>query len=230
MELNSAGEQIAVESDSQRRILLQKMSYRFGVIILFVIIWSLFAKLAHSSYIPTPIGVAKAIAHLVLNGDYEGYSLWKHAWASFVRVVSGFSLALIMGVILGLFMGLFPIFYDTTKVIIEPIRFIPPPAWIPVAVALMWGFSRCVFITWLGAFSPIFISILASFPSVHPILKDVIKVYGGTRFDIIRKNIFPPIMPEPAGSRRPDERGTGQICRFWHPYNDPVLLVHVETS
>jgi ABC-type nitrate/sulfonate/bicarbonate transport system permease component len=196
MGLNSAGEPAAVVSNSQHRILLEKMSYRIGVILLFVLFWSLFAQLAHSSYIPTPVGVAKAIAQLVVNGDFEGYSLWKHAWASFVRVLSGFSLALVMGVLLGLFMGLFPILYDTTKVIIEPVRFIPPLAWIPVAIVLMRGFSRYVFIIWLGAFFPIFISVLASIPSVDPILKDVIKVYGGTRFDIIRKNIFPSVMPE----------------------------------
>ena len=187
---------ISQESYNKRKVFVEKMVYRLLVIILFIAIWSLFAKLAHSSYIPTPIGVAKAIAHLAVNGDFEGYSLWKHAWASFVRVLSGFSLALIMGVILGLFMGLHPILYDTTKVIIEPIRFIPPLAWIPVAIVLMRGFSRYVFIIWLGAFFPIFISVLASIPSVDPILKDVIKVYGGTRFDIIKKNILPSITPE----------------------------------
>ena len=189
-------EQILEELHRKRKIFFEKVVYRLSVVILFIVLWSLFVQLAHSSYIPTPIGVAKAIGHLVVKGDFEGYSLWKHAWASFLRVLSGFSLALILGVLLGLFMGLFPILYDTTKVIIEPIRFIPPLAWIPVAIVLMRGFSRYVFIIWLGAFFPIFISVLASIPSVDPILKDVIKVYGGTRFDIIRKNIFPSIMPE----------------------------------
>jgi ABC-type nitrate/sulfonate/bicarbonate transport system permease component len=172
------------------------MVYRLVVIISFVAIWSLFVELAHSSYIPTPLGVAKAITNLVMKGDFEGYSLWQNTWASMIRVLSGFSLALITGVTLGVFMGLFPIIYDTTKVIIEPIRFIPPLAWIPVAIVLMRGFSRYVFIIWLGAFFPIFISILASIPSVDPILKDVVKVYGGTRFDIIKKNILPSITPE----------------------------------
>lgn len=193
---SATNEQKSQELYRKRKIFFEKVLYRLSVVILFILLWSLFVQLAHSSYIPTPVGVAKAIAHLVVKGDFEGYSLWRHAWASFVRVLSGFSLALIMGVILGLLMGLFPILYDTTKVIIEPIRFIPPLAWIPVAIVLMRGFSRYVFIIWLGAFFPIFISVLASIPSVDPILKDVIKVYGGTRFDIIRKNIFPSIMPE----------------------------------
>ncbi len=172
------------------------MAYRLLVVILFIGIWSLFVKFAHSSYIPTPLGVIKAVISLAVNGDYEGYSLWQNTWASMVRVLSGFGLALITGVVLGVFMGLFPIVYDVTKIIIEPVRFIPPLAWIPVAIVLMRGFSRYVFIIWLGAFFPIFISILASIPSVDPILKDVVKVYGGTRFDIIRKNVLPSITPE----------------------------------
>ena len=167
METNSV-HHISQESYSKRKIFVEKMVYRLLVIILFITLWSLFAKLAHSSYIPTPIGVAKAITNLAVNGDFEGYSLWKNAWASFVRVLSGFSLALIMGITLGLLMGLFPVIYDTTKIIIEPIRFIPPLAWIPIAIVLLRGFSRYVFIIWLGAFFPIFISVLPSIPNVDP--------------------------------------------------------------
>jgi ABC-type nitrate/sulfonate/bicarbonate transport system permease component len=195
-ETNSVPHNMSQESPSRDSIFVKKMVYRLLAIIFFVALWSLFAQLAHSSYIPTPIGVVKATANLAVNGDFEGYSLWRNAWASLVRVLSGFSLALMMGITLGLLMGLFPAIYDTTKIIIEPIRFIPPLAWIPVAIVLLRGFSRYVFIIWLGAFFPIFISVLASIPNVDPILKDVVKVYGGTRFDIIKKNIIPSIAPE----------------------------------
>ena len=170
--------------------------YRVLVLILFIALWELFFRWSRSSYIPSPLGVARAVYDLVMNGDFEGYSLWQNTWASVVRVLVGFGLSLITGVILGLFMGLFPFFYDITKVIIEPVRFIPPLAWIPVAIVLMKGFSRYVFIIWLGAFFPIFISVLAGVPKVDPILTDVIKAYGGTRWDIIKKNIIPSVTPE----------------------------------
>lgn len=196
MDSKLVNEQIPQESRNWGKVFLEKVGYRLMVIIVFVALWSLFVQVARSSYIPTPLGVIKAVIHLSLNGDYEGYSLWQNTWASLVRVFSGFGLALLTGVILGLFMGIFPIVYDVTKIIMEPIRFIPPLAWIPVAIVLMRGFSRYVFIIWLGAFFPIFISILASIPNVDPILKDVVKVYGGTGFDIIKKNILPSITPE----------------------------------
>jgi ABC-type nitrate/sulfonate/bicarbonate transport system permease component len=196
MGLNSGNEQIPQGSHNYRKVFLERVGYRLCVIVLFIGLWILFVQVAHSSYIPTPLGVARAIINLALNGDYEGYSLWQNTWASLLRVFAGFGLALLTGVLLGLFMGIFPIVYDVTKIIMEPIRFIPPLAWIPVTIVLMRGFSRYVFIIWLGAFVPVFISVLASIPNVDPVLKDVVKVYGGTGFDIVKKNIIPSIMPE----------------------------------
>lgn len=93
-------------------------------------------------------------------------------------------------------MGLYPFTYEITKVIIEPIRFIPPIAWVPMAIVLLMGFSRYVFIIWFGAFFPIFISVLTSIPRVEPLLKDAVKVYGGNWLDIIKKVIIPSITPE----------------------------------
>jgi len=101
-----------------------------------------------------------------------------------------------MGVTLGLLMGLYPFIYENSKVIIEPVRFIPPIAWIPMAMVLLRGFARYVFIIWVGAFFPIFISVLTSIPRVETILKDSVKVYGGSRWDILKKIVIPSVTPE----------------------------------
>jgi NitT/TauT family transport system permease protein len=93
-------------------------------------------------------------------------------------------------------MGLYPMIYAASKIIIEPIRFIPPVGWVPMAIVLLSGFSRFAFIIWLGAFFPIFISVLTSIPKVDPVAKDVVKVYGGKRRQIIQKIIIPSVMPE----------------------------------
>jgi ABC-type nitrate/sulfonate/bicarbonate transport system permease component len=133
---------------------------------------------------------------LIVKGDLEGYSLATHVWASFIKVLFGFGVALLMGVALGMIMGLYPMIYAASKIIIEPIRFIPPVGWVPMAIVLLSGFSRFAFIIWLGAFFPIFISVLTSIPKVDPVAKDVVKVYGGKRLQIIRKIIIPSVMPE----------------------------------
>jgi ABC-type nitrate/sulfonate/bicarbonate transport system permease component len=153
-------------------------------------------KLVHANYFPSPEGTFKAVTDLILKGDLEGYSLATHVWASFIKVLFGFGLALLTGVSLGMIMGLYPMIYEASKIIIEPIRFIPPVGWVPMAIVLFSGFSRFAFIIWLGAFFPIFISVLTSIPKVDPVAKDVVKVYGGKKLQIIRKIIIPSVTPE----------------------------------
>lgn len=182
--------------ESAKKKILKDTFYSLLAIAAFLGIWTIVVKIANTVYLPTPEGVLKALFDLAANGDLEGYSLAEHAWASFVRVFAGFSAAFVLGVTLGLLMGLYPLSYEVTKIVIEPIRFIPPIAWVPMAIVLLMGFSRYVFIIWFGAFFPIFISVLTSVPRVEPLLKDTVRVYGGSWFDIVRKVIIPAITPE----------------------------------
>ena len=174
----------------------KKPLYSLLVLGIFLVTWKIVQQWAQAIYFPSPDGVFRAAAELAARGDLEGYSLVEHAWSSFIRVFSGFSAAFLMGVMLGLWMGLFPIIYDTLKVILEPVRFIPPVAWVPIAIVMLVGFSRYMFIIWLGAFFPIFISVLTSISKVDVLLKDAVKVYGGSSLDMIRKVVIPSITPE----------------------------------
>lgn len=175
---------------------LRKVFYNLLSIAIFVVIWKIILSLVHATYFPTPEGMVKAAVELILKGDLEGYSLAAHVWSSFTKVLFGFGVALLTGVSLGMIMGLYPIIYSASKIIIEPLRFIPPVGWVPMAIVLLSGFSRFAFIIWLGAFFPIFISVLTSIPKVDPVAKDVVKVYGGKRRQIIKKIVIPSVMPE----------------------------------
>lgn len=181
-----------------RRVSKRLKIYAYNMITLgiFLMAWAIIQNTTTSSYFPTIGGVEKAAVELATQGDNQGFSLIQHAWASSLRVLSGFGLALVMGVPLGLLMGLYPSIYENSKVIIEPVRFIPPIAWIPMAMVLLRGFTRYVFIIWVGAFFPIFISVLTSIPRVETILKDSVKVYGGSRWDILKKIVIPSVTPE----------------------------------
>jgi ABC-type nitrate/sulfonate/bicarbonate transport system permease component len=179
------------------KIDLRRVIYSLLVVAMFVGAWKIVGgTLITVKYFPSPEGVIKAAGELVARGDLEGYSLWEHTWSSLVRVFAGFGAAFVLGVTLGLLMGLFPTVYDTTKVIIEPIRFIPPVGWVPLAIVLFIGFSRYVFVIWLGAFFPIFISVLTSIPKVEVLFKDAVKVYGGSWLDMVQKVVLPSILPE----------------------------------
>ncbi len=175
---------------------LRKVFYNLLSVAIFLLLWKIIVSLVHATYFPTPEGTIRAAMDLIVKGDLEGYSLATHVWASFIKVLFGFGVALLMGVALGMIMGLYPMIYAASKIIIEPIRFIPPVGWVPMAIVLLSGFTRFAFIIWLGAFFPIFISVLTSIPKVDPVAKDVVKVYGGGKLQIIRKIIIPSVMPE----------------------------------
>ena len=55
-------------------------------------------------------------------------------------------------------MGLSNRAYDWLKIIVEPARFIPPLAWIPLAIIFLSGEARYAFIIWLGTFFPVLIT------------------------------------------------------------------------
>ncbi len=167
-----------------------------AVLLAFLAAWQVAAVLADSPFLPGVTDALGAFADLALRGDLEGYSLLTHVAVSLTRIASGFSLACLLGIPLGLVMGLYPSVYRSARTVIEPIRFIPPIAWIPIVIVAIAGFSRYLFIIWLGAFFPILISTLAGVPRVNPVHLDVARVHGASRGYLIRRVVVPSILPE----------------------------------
>jgi len=181
------------------------------VVLGFIGLWELMAITIKSPFFPDVIKTTAAFIDLAKHGDLEGYSLLAHVGASLVRIGAGFGLACLIGIPLGLIMGLFPITYEGSRAVIEPIRYIPPVAWIPLVIVLLRGFSRYVFIIWLGAFFPILINTITSIPRVNPIHVNVAKVHGADRGYIIRHIVIPSVLPEILGGMRVG-LGVGWMC------------------
>jgi ABC-type nitrate/sulfonate/bicarbonate transport system permease component len=181
------------------------------VLLLFIVLWQVVSDMYRSPFIPGPASVWRAAERLALRGDVNGHTLWAHTVASLVRVLAGFAVAVIMGVPLGLLMGLYPRLYQGTRSLLEPLRFIPPLAWIPIAIVTLTGFSRYVFIIWLGAFFPIFVATLVGVPRVEILHKNVALVHGASRSWIVRKVVIPSILPDILGGMRIG-LGVGWMC------------------
>ncbi len=176
---------------------LSAVAYNLASLALVLLFWELFCSYMHSPYFPSFLNhVVAAFVNLVTRGDVEGINLFSHIWKSLVRIFAGFGLACVLGVPLGLLMGLYPVIYSRTRAVIEPIRFIPPIAWIPLAIVLLVGFQRYAFLIWLGAFFPIFINTLVSVPRVNPIHLNVTRIYGASRWYMIRKIVIPSVLPD----------------------------------
>jgi len=182
--------------------LLKTVFYNLLSLVVVGILWTLFSHWQNSPFFPPLTTIWKAFVGLVEQGDIENIGLGAHIWASLVRIFAGFAAACVLGIPLGLLLGLYPKLYNRTRVILEPVRFIPPIAWIPMAIVLLIGFSRYAFLIWLGAFFPIFITTLLSVTRVNPIHVNVVKVFGAPRSYIIRKIVIPSVLPDIATGMR----------------------------
>jgi len=177
----------------------------------FIVLWQLIATTIKSPFFPDVIETTAAFIDLVRHGDLEGYTLLTHVEASLIRIGAGFGLACLIGIPLGLVMGLFPVTYEGSRAVIEPIRYIPPIAWIPLIIVLLRGFSRYAFIIWLGAFFPILINTLTSIPRVNPVHINVARVHGADRGYTIRHIVIPSVLPEVLAGMRVG-LGVGWMC------------------
>jgi len=121
------------------------------------------------------------------NPNYMG----EHLGFSLVRVLMGFGIAAFVAIPLALLMGWMRNFESLLFPINEIARPIPPLAWIPVAVILMSGELKVVFICFLGAYFPILINTLQGVKSIDPLLFDAAKTLGASRRDIFLKVVVP---------------------------------------
>ena len=163
---------------------------------LFVCGWQVAAMMVGSPFFPAPFEVVKAFLRLSLAGDTQGTSLWAHSWASLYRVLVGFLAGVLLGVPMGLLMGLYKKVYAATRSVVEPFRFIPPIAWIPLAIIFFSGLPRFAFLIFLGAFFPVFTSTLVGVQRVEPVHRKVALVHGASRFYVLTRIVVPTVLPD----------------------------------
>ena len=163
-----------------------------AVMALIVGVWWAVVAASGSVVFPTPWQVVTGTVELVRDG-----SLWEHIGASLFRVGTGFLLAVVMAVPLGLWMGWVKGAYFTLNPLFQMLRPISPIAWIPIAI-LWFG---------VGNVSPIFLIFISSvFPmivqttaGVHTIEQRYLRAaanFGVSRRTLFRHVVIPAVLPQ----------------------------------
>lgn len=78
---------------------------------------------------PSPSKVGSTILSLIQNGE-----LWENLGISVLRVLQGYLLASVLGIIAGILIGLSRHLDRLTELLIQIIKPIPPIAWIPLVI------------------------------------------------------------------------------------------------
>lgn len=141
--------------------------------------------------VPPPTEVAQAAIELAQSSKAAS-----HVTNSLRRVAIGFSIAAVLGIVLGLAIGRSRRIGDLLMPPLELLRPIPAVAWIPLAV-LMFPSSEgsMIYITFIGALFPILLSTIHGVEHVDPRLIASAKSLGGTRAAILREVILPGAAP-----------------------------------
>lgn len=166
-------------------------------VLAFLLIWqfAVMGGLLPNRYVPMPSEVVKLFFVKWVDPNPDGAVLGVHILASLQVALTGFFLAIIIGVPLGLFMGWFRGFESFMRPIFEILRPIPPVSWIPITIIwLGLGLQAKAFIVFFSAFVPCTINAYTGIRQTSPVLINVAKVCGASNFTIFRKIGIPSAM------------------------------------
>jgi NitT/TauT family transport system permease protein len=122
--------------------------------------------------------------------------IFKHVFASLSRILWGFMIACLLGIIVGILIGFFSIPEAIGNPLMAATFPIPKIAILPLLI--LWlgiGESSKVAVIGLGVFFPMAINVYTGVKNVDPLLIKAALSLGSNRTRIIRKVILPGILP-----------------------------------
>jgi taurine transport system permease protein len=146
-------------------------------------------------FLPSPLAVIQK-THELMTVKFAGHTLLSHISSSFMRYLYGLSLAIIIGVPLGLLMGWFRKLDYIVTPLFDMLRFIAPIAWVPFAA--LWfgvGIGGPIMIIFAGAFPPALINAYRGAKFVEPRFIEAAKMLGTSNFRMITEILLPASIP-----------------------------------
>lgn len=149
-------------------------------------------ELVKAYSVPSPLGVAQRFAELCSNG-----TLLKATGNSLMRGVTGYFIAVILGIILGLMINHFRYLQKNLKPLVLGIQTLPSVCWVPFSI-LWFGLSTeaILFVVVMGSAFGIAISVDNAIKNVLPIYTKAALTMGATRRQLYVQVIFPACLPE----------------------------------
>lgn len=117
--------------------------------------------------------------------------------SSLGRLLVGFSIAVVLGLMLGFFIYKSKLIDDTLGFFLSALQSIPNIVWFPLA--LLWfglGVESVIFIIILGATLSLTVTSSAAFKSVSPLHIRVARTMGSSGFHLFRTVILPATVPQ----------------------------------
>jgi NitT/TauT family transport system permease protein len=118
-------------------------------------------------------------------------------WISVRRILSGFGIAILVAVPLGLAIGRYRTVRDLLMPACEVLRPIPAIAWVPMSI-MLWPNNEAsiVYITFLGSFFPILLNTIHGVTAFDPVLVRAARCLGASEPRLFWNVILPGALPQ----------------------------------
>jgi NitT/TauT family transport system permease protein len=173
-------------------VAVKQIAASLAVIALLIAAWWIIVVATQSAIFPTPLQVVTGMLELLRDG-----TLFEHIGASLFRVGTGFLLAVVFAIPLGLWMGWVRGAYSTLNPIFQLLRPISPIAWIPIAI--LWfgvGDVSPIFLIFISSVFPMVVQTVAG---VHTIERRYLRAaenFGVSRYTLFRQVVIPAVWPQ----------------------------------
>lgn len=189
-----------------RRILGKATRFAQGLIVLtiFVIGWEIASRagLVHNQLVPAPSRVFLTWVDWIfgledgLAGRYYSGTWVEHTLTSGRRVLYGFGVAAVVGVVAGILIGWFSILEALFDPVVQLLRPIPVTAWVPFTI-IIFGLHEAgaYFLIALGAFFPIVVNTTAGAQRAPRLLVHAALMLGTKPRQLLWRVVIPASLP-----------------------------------
>jgi ABC-type nitrate/sulfonate/bicarbonate transport system permease component len=166
-----------------------------GVALIFALLaaWELVAVngIVRSPFFPPVSKVFATWFELVSTGE-----LTRELASSLQRMFIGYGLAAAVGVVIGVVMGYFRPVFNLLEPLVELLRPIPSPAYIPMAILFLGiGDEMKIFMVFMATVFPILLNTYAGVRAVDPVQINTGRTFGLSSGQILREIILPASSP-----------------------------------
>ena len=170
---------------------LMVATMRLGFLALLVLLWWIASENVARNLIPSPLATWQAAGELLREGRLQ---------SAFVQslgiYVSGYGLAIVLAIPLGVLMGAFNLLGRTLEIYVYALSATPRVAFIPLIIVLLGlGSEAKLFIVFLGAVMPVLINTYAGVRQSDPELIEMARSVGASRMRIFTRIVLPGAVP-----------------------------------
>jgi len=171
------------------------------LLVVFLGVWEAAVRLGLTSeLLPPPTEVFSKLVLALSNPFYvagaNDAGVGVQIATSLLRVLAGFSLAMVVALPIGFFVGTSPVLSRAVDPFVQVLRPVSPLAWLPIGLALLRDSEwTAIFVIFISALWPMLLNTIAATSSVSRTYLEVAQTLRAGRWKTMRRVILPAALP-----------------------------------